>query len=552
MAALSLCAVLLAFSFTSATPIRRQASWIDQTWDAIVVGAGPAGIIVADKLSEAGKSTLLLEQGGSSYSITGGTESPAWLDGSGLSRVDVPGLYNSIFSEQGNLTCGSKLDAFGGCTIGGSSAINAGLFFQPPASDFDNYFPDGWKAADLQTAISNVTARQSSSSVTSVDGQYYLESTYDVTRQWLVDGAGFAEVDLNAQTDDKTAVFGRTIFDYANGQRGGPVTTYLQSALSRPHFQLQSGVQVKQILRDGAHATGVTAVVDGVEHTINVAADTGRVILSAGALFSPQLLMLSGIGDPAALAQVQQAGLIGDASTWINNAGVGSGLFDNPNTFIELSSPNVQSYTYNYSNPVPADADQYLTSRSGPYASASETAAFWDTITRADGTVGAFQGTIASSGSFDYTNATTITLNVYGTSGLGSTGRVVLDNNLIPGPSGDVYYSNPQDAQDIATFIRKIFDALPATTLTPLNLPQDATHDDIVTYITTASDYARGQVNHWSSSCRIGGCVDANTVVLGTDNVHVVDASILAPLTVNPQMGVMIAAEKAAELILGL
>ena len=66
--------------------------WTSQSWDAIVVGAGTAGIIVADRLSEAGFRTLLLEQGGKSYGIVGGTERPPWLEGTNLSRVDVPGL----------------------------------------------------------------------------------------------------------------------------------------------------------------------------------------------------------------------------------------------------------------------------------------------------------------------------------------------------------------------------------------------------------------------------------------------------------------------------
>lgn len=66
--------------------------WASQPWDAVVVGAGTAGIIVADRLSEAGHRTLLLEQGGKSYGIVGGKERPGWLNGTDLSRVDVPGL----------------------------------------------------------------------------------------------------------------------------------------------------------------------------------------------------------------------------------------------------------------------------------------------------------------------------------------------------------------------------------------------------------------------------------------------------------------------------
>jgi NADPH-dependent 2,4-dienoyl-CoA reductase/sulfur reductase-like enzyme len=70
----------------------NSSDWASTEWDAIIVGAGTAGIIVADRLSEAGKKTLLLEIGGASYGITGGTERPEWLEGTNLSRVDVPGL----------------------------------------------------------------------------------------------------------------------------------------------------------------------------------------------------------------------------------------------------------------------------------------------------------------------------------------------------------------------------------------------------------------------------------------------------------------------------
>lgn len=69
-----------------------EKDWSVREWDAIIVGAGTAGIIVADRLSKAGLDTLLLELGGTSYGITGGNERPDWLNGTSLSRVDVPGL----------------------------------------------------------------------------------------------------------------------------------------------------------------------------------------------------------------------------------------------------------------------------------------------------------------------------------------------------------------------------------------------------------------------------------------------------------------------------
>lgn len=554
MHALLVIAITALACLSLAAPVSRDYDWTTTLWDVIVVGSGPAGIIVADRLSEGGQKVLLLEAGGPSYGITGGVERPAWLDNTTLSRVDVPGLYMSIFDGPTNLTCTGQTNAFGGCTIGGSSAVNAGLFFEPPASDFDTYFPDGWKHADLEPSIARLYAMQPAAATTSQDSQLYLQSGYDVARTWLVDNAGYSEVEINANSGNKDKVIGHPIYDYSHGQRGGPVTTYLQAALARANFIFRSGVRVQNVIRACDTATGVNATIAGVPTTLHLAS-TGRVILSGGALQSPQLLMFSGIGNPAVLARLEAAGKLSPGLTpneWMNNTAVGAGLFDNPNTFIELSSPNISAYTYSYDAPPSVDEQLYLVNRSGPYSIASEISVFWDTVAHADGSVAGMQGTIGSAGYADYTSNTTVTLNIYGTSGLASTGAVALDADFVPGPDGDVYFSNPRDAADIATFIRRIFDALPAD-VTPLNIARDASVDEIRTYVTTSSAYARGQVNHWSGSCRLGACVDAESArVIGMRNLHVVDGSIVAPLTVNPQMGVMIAAERAAELIKGL
>lgn len=387
-----------------------------------------------------------------------------------------------------------------------------------------------------------------------MDGKYYLQSGYEAAKNWLVNGAGYSDVVINDEADNKYGVFGRPSYDYNNGQRGGPVTTYLQTALSRSNFQLQSGVRVQRISRTGGKATGVIATVGGAETPIKLSS-SGRVVLSGGAIQSPQLLMYSGIGEPETLSRLAAGGKLGDnaaPSAWINNTAVGAGLFDNPNTFIELESTAVASYSYSYSAPPESDKQMYLNHRSGPFSFASQTSVFWTYINHTDGTPPTgVQGTIDSAGFSDFMSNNTITLNVYGTSGLLSAGRVVLDDKLVAGPSDDVYYSDAanRDADDIATFIHDIFAKLPADGLRPLNIARNATKDEIRTYITTPSAYARGMVNHWSSSCRIGECVDANAQVKGTENVHVVDGSIVAPLTVNPQFGIMVAAERASELI---
>ena len=455
----------------------------------------------------------------------------------------------------GNLTCAADVvNAFQGCTVGGNSAINAGLFFQPPASDWDLYFPQGWKNSDMQSAIAKVHAKQPSTDNPSADGKRYLQSGFEAAKEWLVEGAGYAEVGLNDgwEYHQKTKVFGHPIYNYEGGQRSGPVKTYLQSALQRSNFHFQTGSKVVRVIRDGQTATGVEIELKGSNATsiVNIAKN-GRVVLSAGALLSPQLLMWSGIGETATLRNLSTAGqLTLPSSQWINNSAVGDKVFDNPNTFIELFSDSISSYNYNYTDPIPADRDLYLKSRSGPYSFGSQTSAFWDFIKQGNETIGC-QGTIDSSGAVDYMENGTITLNVYGTSGLRSFGRVGLNENGIATPSSGFFYSDKRDAQAVGQFIHNIFQALPKN-LKPLNIAGNSTLEEITTWVSSPSDYTLGNVQHWSSSCRFDTCVDTDAKVIGTNNIHVVDASISAPLTTNPVLGTMIIAERAVEKILAL
>src|SRR5579859_489433 len=167
------------------------------------------------------------------------------------------------------------------------------------------------------------------------------------------------------------------------------------------------------------------------------------------------------------------------------------------------------------------------------------------------------QGTITSYGYADYKCPGCFTLNIYGTSGLQSRGRVDLDNNWVPTPSNDtIYQSNTTDADDIASFIHPILQALNKTNITSLNVPQNATQDQIRDYITTASPYARGITNHWGGSTKMSGSCDTgvvtpNTKVCGMQNLYIVDGGIIPSLfTVNPQYGIMVAGEHASDNIL--
>jgi cellobiose dehydrogenase (acceptor) len=99
------------------------------TFDYIVVGGGAAGIPLADKLSEAGKSVLLIEKGYGSSGRWNGTLKPDWLVGTNLTRFDVPGLCNEIWVDSTGIAC-EDTDQMEGCVLGGGTAVNAGLWWK--------------------------------------------------------------------------------------------------------------------------------------------------------------------------------------------------------------------------------------------------------------------------------------------------------------------------------------------------------------------------------------------------------------------------------------
>ena len=222
--------VVSSASASSASPwpsSLTQTTWSQRTWDVVVVGSGPAGIIgnsahlilvgfaadvpdtAASKRAADSKnlSVLLLEAGGPSYASVGGSAHPTWLNDANISRVDCPGLYNSIFdtsSSPQSLLCNGAINGFGGCTVGGSSAINAGLYFAPPSQDWNSWGIPSWSSENVSQSEASLRATVGSGeSITSADGQYYIQSTYNAMSGWL-SRSGYSEVDINGEPNSKT------------------------------------------------------------------------------------------------------------------------------------------------------------------------------------------------------------------------------------------------------------------------------------------------------------------------------------------------------------
>lgn len=266
----------------------------DTSYDYIVVGGGAGGIPIADRLSEAGHSVLLIEKGPVSTAEWGGEWRPDWLHGIGLTRFDVPGLCNEIWVDSAGIAC-RDTDQMAGCLLGGGTAINAALWWRPKAEDWDYNFPEGWKSTDMEAPAERVFDRIPGTLAPSTDGELYLDQAYTVLSGAL-GGAGWTEVNPFEQPDEKHKTFTHGPFMFEGGERGGPLATYLTTAAARDNFELWTNTQAKRVIREGGLITGVEVETygdGGYIGTVNVTANTGRVILSAGTFGSAKLLLRS-------------------------------------------------------------------------------------------------------------------------------------------------------------------------------------------------------------------------------------------------------------------
>lgn len=129
----------------------------------------------------------------------------------------------------------------------------------------------------------------------SMDGKLYLQEGYNIIGGALLD-SGWNNVTANEVPDSKQQSFSHTPYMFSNGERGGPMATYLVSASERPNFTLWMNTTVNRVIREGGHITGVELEAfgeGGYYGVANVTESTGRVILSAGTFGSAKILMRS-------------------------------------------------------------------------------------------------------------------------------------------------------------------------------------------------------------------------------------------------------------------
>jgi len=506
------------------------------SYDYIVVGAGAGGIPVADKLSEAGKKVLLIEKGPPSLGRFGGTMGPAWLKGTGLTRFDVPGLCNQIWVDSDGVAC-TDTDQMAGCVLGGGTAVNAALWWKPNSIDWDYSFPNGWKASEMSAAVGRAFQRIVGTDTPSSDGKLYKQEGYDVLSGALA-ADGWSNVKANDKPNEKQRTFSHTPYMYANGQRQGPLGTYLVTALARSNFKLWTNTGVRRVIRTAGKATGVE--LEG-GYCGNVTLNSGgRVILSAGAFGSSKLLFRSGIGPKDQLTIVKNSARDGKTfipeAQWINLP-VGQNLNDHVNTDLVVQHQNVSFYDFYqaWSDPIKADKDAYLNNRAGILTQSAPNIGpiAWEVIKDTDGSERQFQWTARVEGP-GANDTHSMTLSNYLGRGSTSRGAASINGALNMFVSKSPYLIDQKDTDAVVASLKSMIKALSKNPKITMQVPPAGTTvEDYVASLPKTP--AARRANHWIGTAKIGSdsglnggssVVDLNTKVYGTDNIFVVDASI--------------------------
>lgn len=270
--------------------------------DYVIVGAGSAGCVVAERLSATGASVLLLEAGPRDVS-------PMIHIPAGVVRLLGHPVYDWRYESESEPNIGArKIRLPRGRVLGGTSSINGMNFVRGLPQDFDEWAHSGcvgWSFTDVlpyfknieQTEIGDVAIRGRQGPLTVEPYRTILPATERFVEAARQSGFSFFP-DLNAATGEGV---GYSQMSRRMRFRQSTARTFLAAAKRRNNFKVVSGAHVERVVVENARCTGVVFRVDGRGTRAKAHRE---VIISAGAIGSPHLLQVSGIGDPSHLQRL--------------------------------------------------------------------------------------------------------------------------------------------------------------------------------------------------------------------------------------------------------
>jgi choline dehydrogenase len=287
-------------------------------WDHIIVGAGSAGCVLANRLSaDPRRRVLLLEAGGEA-------RHPYLRVPAGFLKTFRDPRFNWNFvTEPGPGVDGRAIHTPRGRVLGGSSAINGHLWVRGSARDFDDWAQAGcrgWSHADVLPHFRSLEDYRDDAHRGAGGPQHVsdIPALHPIVADFLEGGAecGLARnPDYNGAAQEGVFTYQRTI---RRGSRFSAASAFLAPARDRANLRVVTNALVLRIETAAGRANGITFARDGRTLTAHA---KGEIVLAAGAIGSPHLLQVSGLG-PAALSRVLGLPVIAD------NPGVGENLQD--------------------------------------------------------------------------------------------------------------------------------------------------------------------------------------------------------------------------------